>query len=80
MYAVTKCENLCYKKLIKLENICRSWEKIPKFRALNEAVGPGKNQKLINVEPTLKVLHITFLALHMAEVGCFYNQKSDRNS
>ena len=43
-----KCANLCYKKPIKLENICRPWIKIPKFnkrRAFNKAVGPGKKFK-----------------------------------
>ena len=37
------------KKHIKLENICRSLKKIPKFnkcRAFNKAVGPGKKSKI----------------------------------
>jgi hypothetical protein len=38
--AWTKCANLCYKKPIKLENICRPWEKI---------------QNLINVGPLIRL-------------------------
>ena len=38
--AWTKCANLCYKKPIKLENICRPWEKF---------------QNLINVGPLIRL-------------------------
>ena len=38
--ASTKCANLCYKKPIKLENICRPW---------------GKFQNLINVGPLIRL-------------------------
>ena len=47
--AGTKCAKICYKKHIKLENICRPWKKNPKFnkrRAFNTAVGPGKRFKI----------------------------------
>ena len=33
-------------KPIKLENICRSWEKSNKRRAFNKTVGPGKKSKI----------------------------------
>ena len=49
-----KCANLCYKNHIKLENICRPWEK---FQNLIN-VGPlrgcrawKKNLELINIGP-----------------------------
>ena len=38
--ALTKSEKLCYKKSIKLENICRSWKKF---------------QNLINVAPLIRL-------------------------
>ena len=38
--AWTKCANLCYKKPIKLENICRPWENF---------------QNLINVGPLIRL-------------------------
>jgi hypothetical protein len=38
--AWTNCENLCYKKKIKLENVCRPWEKI---------------QNLLNVGPLIRL-------------------------
>ena len=37
-----KCANLCYKKPIKLKNICRPWEK---FQNLIN-VGPGKKSEI----------------------------------
>ena len=45
-----KCANLCYKKPIKRENICRPWGKFQTLinvcRAFNKAVGPGKKSKI----------------------------------
>ena len=38
--ACTKCANLCYKKPIKLGNICRTWEKF---------------QNLINIRPLIRL-------------------------
>ena len=46
--AWTKFAKLCYKKTIKLENICRPWKR---FQNLIN-VGPGKNPKLIIVGRT----------------------------
>ena len=49
------CANLCHKKPIKLENICRPWGKFQNLLnagPLIKLYGLGKNPKLINIGST----------------------------
>ena len=50
-----KCANLCNKKPIKLETLCRPWSKFQNLinvGPLIRLLGLEKNPKLINVGPT----------------------------
>ena len=52
--ACTKCASLCYKKHIKFENICRTWEKFQNLISVGPLMrlqGLEKKSKLINVGP-----------------------------
>ena len=53
--AWTKCAKLCYKKPIKLENICRQWiffQNLINVGPLIRLYGVEKKPKLINIGPT----------------------------